>query len=357
MKNDIKNIIKVASTYSASVIGAGFASGQEILQFFTNYFRGGFYGIVLAGLLFSSIGYIVLDRVYNEKIKNFDEFFSVSRRNIVSKIINVVIIIFVLSVFSIMIAGMSRIIEESISISFGYAVVLIAIICMIFLINNIKGITAVSTVLTPLLVMGMLIIGIYIIAFEDLAVFRLFEENKSISDNWFVSSILYVSYNSIMSIVVMCSLLPYLSKRKVGRLGSIFGGIILCLIALIINTVIYKFLPQSALYEVPMVAISKRFSKFLNVVYTSILWLAMFVSAITSGFCFVERISSFIKLKQRIIAILLCMLVIPISFAGFSGLIKTVYPFFGYIGLLLIFIILFRCFFAGIYDKMTKRIT
>ena len=39
----------------ATIICAGFASGQEIMQF-TGYYEGGFYGIVLAGILFSIIG-------------------------------------------------------------------------------------------------------------------------------------------------------------------------------------------------------------------------------------------------------------------------------------------------------------
>jgi len=48
LSQDVKNILKVASIYMATVIGAGFASGQEIMQFFSSYYEGGFYGIVLA---------------------------------------------------------------------------------------------------------------------------------------------------------------------------------------------------------------------------------------------------------------------------------------------------------------------
>jgi len=53
---------------------AGFASGQEIMQFFSSYYEGGFYGIVLAGVLFALIGYIVLVKVYSERIRNYEEF-------------------------------------------------------------------------------------------------------------------------------------------------------------------------------------------------------------------------------------------------------------------------------------------
>lgn len=347
MKKDFTNIIKVSCIYSASVIGAGFASGREIFQFFTNYHEGGFYGIVFAGLLFSVIGYMVLDRVYEESINSYDELIFSSMGFFAGKVIQIAVPLFVLSLFSVMIAGMGKIFEEKLCIPFIYSVIFIAFICMLFLFNNIKGITVAGTVLTPVLITGMLLIGLYIIIFKDLAVVRLIRGNRSISNNWLVSSILYVSYNSIMSIVVMCSLLPYLSSRRVARIGSILGGLMLCLIAFIINTVIYLFLPQSALYEIPMLAISQKYSSIINTLYTIILWLAMFVSAITSRFCFVERISSMIRLKNRTVAVLACVIVIPLSFIGFSDLIKTVYPFFGYIGLLIILMIL--------YQGITKR--
>jgi len=42
LSQDVKNILKVASIYMATVIGAGFASGQEIMQFFSSYYEGDF---------------------------------------------------------------------------------------------------------------------------------------------------------------------------------------------------------------------------------------------------------------------------------------------------------------------------
>ena len=68
MCEEHKNIFRVASIYVASVTGAGFASGQEIMQFFSAYETGGFWGILLAGVLFSAVGCIVLDKVRSERI-------------------------------------------------------------------------------------------------------------------------------------------------------------------------------------------------------------------------------------------------------------------------------------------------
>ena len=72
--SNLSGILKVAGVYITTIIGAGFASGQEIVQFFSSYYEGGFYGIILAGILFAIIGYVVLDKVYSERIRGYDEF-------------------------------------------------------------------------------------------------------------------------------------------------------------------------------------------------------------------------------------------------------------------------------------------
>ncbi len=55
-----KHWIKIASIYVGTVIGAGFASGREIIDFFGVYGIKGIWGIVIAGLLFSLVGSLLL---------------------------------------------------------------------------------------------------------------------------------------------------------------------------------------------------------------------------------------------------------------------------------------------------------
>ncbi|NLY67966.1 MAG: hypothetical protein GX069_10455, partial [Tissierellia bacterium] len=59
-----KNWIKIASVYIGTVIGAGFASGREILEFFGVYGIKGIFGIIVSGLLFSILGSLFLLKIY-----------------------------------------------------------------------------------------------------------------------------------------------------------------------------------------------------------------------------------------------------------------------------------------------------
>ena len=72
----MKQGIYLAFVYIGLVIGAGFASGREIMQYFnfpSNTYHG---GIVLATFLLIAVCYIILNRCYNYGISTFNEYLS-----------------------------------------------------------------------------------------------------------------------------------------------------------------------------------------------------------------------------------------------------------------------------------------
>jgi uncharacterized membrane protein YkvI len=53
-------VVRIAFTYIGTIVGAGFASGQEILQFFTKYGWMALFTIGLSTLLFIWLGIKVM---------------------------------------------------------------------------------------------------------------------------------------------------------------------------------------------------------------------------------------------------------------------------------------------------------
>ena len=341
MFRNVKNIIKVASIYASTIIGAGFASGQEIQQFFSMYYKGGFYGIIMAGIIFSIVGYLVLNKVYKEKIRNFDELIIPIAGLPVSRVLEALIILFVFSLYCIMIAGIGNIVMQFTGMPYIICVSMTSFITMLVLSADIKGITSFSTFVTPLMIIAMICIGIYIVIFHDAAALNVLGVKIDFRRNWLFSSILYAGYNSIMAIIVMCSLLPYLKTRRTGLMGGTLGGMVLMLIALIINSAIALYYPDRIYGELPVVSILQKYNAVLSKAYMVILMLAMFISALTSGFCFADRVKARFKLPLKVILPVFCAISIPLSNIGFSNLISYLYPLFGYVGLFIILMVVF----------------
>lgn len=340
MPDEFKNILKVASIYATTIIGAGFASGQEIMQFFSAYKTGGFYGVLLAGILFCTVGCIVLERVYSQRIRNYEEFVFPMFGWRIGWIVKTAVTLFVFCMFCIMIAGSGNVITENFGLPIKYSVLIMGIICMILIMTNIKGIVLLSSVITPVLVIGIILTGLYIIIFNDHQVSGFSGFLTKITSNWFLSSLLYVSYNSILAIVMMCSMLPYIKTRRTAIAGGILGGASLTAAALVINIVIGLFYPSAMEKELPVMDILKNFSSSAGRLYSVLLWLAMLTSAVASGYSFADRVSSSLKINKKIVIILLCGAAVPLSTLGFSRLISMIYPSFGYLGLFMIIVIL-----------------
>jgi uncharacterized membrane protein YkvI len=62
--NKIGLSLKIAAVFIGTVVGAGLASGQEIIQFFTVYGKNGIPGIILCGILYAVIGMLTVDMSY-----------------------------------------------------------------------------------------------------------------------------------------------------------------------------------------------------------------------------------------------------------------------------------------------------
>ncbi len=342
IKGELNNIFKVAFLYMATIIGAGFASGQEIIQFFSMYYTGGFFGILLSGFLFSMVGYIVLNKVYTQRISSYDEFLFPMMGYFFGRLMEFIVMLFMACIMSVMVAGLGNVLMELTGITFRYCVVISAIACLVAIMTNIKGIVTLSSFISPFLIIGIIFVGCYILVTKDASVFNLAGKMTIITSNWFFSAILYVSYNTILSTVMLTGVLPYLKSRRVSTWAGLLGGGMLCITALILNLALYFFYPHSITTEIPVLTIIQNNSKILAKIYSIVLILAMYTSAITSGYCLTERIKTKMKLNYKLIAAILCALVIPMSSLGFSSLISMLYPVFGYLGLFMLFILFFE---------------
>ena len=117
----MKNCIKIALVIIGALIGAGFASGQEIYLFFFSYGKRGIFGIAVSAILLGIIIYKTMIIIKKNKITTYKEFLlsivpEKWRKEKVLEIINIIINIFILITFYIMIAGFGGYLAETIKI-------------------------------------------------------------------------------------------------------------------------------------------------------------------------------------------------------------------------------------------------
>ena len=333
---DIRSSLKIAFIYVASIIGAGFASGREIMNFFTHYYEGGFYGIIVASIIFSFIGCNVLYRVYTQRISKYDEFIVPLMGPKLSTMFEVFTMLFMLSIISVMTAGLSEVFFRFTELPRIIGSLIAVTVCVVFILKDIKWILNLTSVISPIMVAGIMLTGLYIIITRDTSVFMSLGLLKKTVDNWIFSSLLYAGYNVITSAIILCNLLPYIKNVKTGMWGGITGGIVIGAIAMVINIALYLSSSGSVMGELPVIDLVTANSIFFAKTYMMVLSLAMFTSLVTTSFCLTDRLKNIAKIDKKLVCLAMYLVLIPLSLMGFSDLISILYPAFGYIGLFLI---------------------
>lgn len=337
------NSFKIASIYIGTVIGAGFASGQEIMQFFTKYGIRGLYGILVASLLFSLIGSFILLKVYRYRIQSYDQLLRPALGSVIGSLMEGLLSLLLLSGYCIMLAGSGALFQQQFGLPKAFGILFMSLITFIIFLFSIRGLAWINTMVVPILFMGIIGIGTWVIFHCGLTLSNEVGSSFNIyTGNWITSALLYVSYNSIGAAVVMCSLLPLINSSKAAWGGGIMGGLGLGLLAM------FLLIPTLILYtdihgiEIPMMAIATKVGSPIKVGYGILLWLAMLTTAIADGFVLIQSIEKRMPTYHVLNCLIFCMAAIPLANLGFKNLVNTLYPAFGYIGIGIALLFFFR---------------
>ena len=153
------SILKVVFVIIGTLIGAGFASGQEIYTFFFSYGINGILGIVISSLIIGFTIYKTFKIVEKNNIKNYKDFLNFFIKNEkIKELINSVINIFILVSFYIMIAGFGAYLQQEINLNSFIGSSILAILCVILFRTNINGIVKINEILIPILIVVVLVI-------------------------------------------------------------------------------------------------------------------------------------------------------------------------------------------------------
>lgn len=337
-------IIKTASVYAGTILGAGFASGQEILRFFVRHGLPGVLGLILSGVLFSVVGWAVLLALVENRTKSYDELIVYLLGKRLGKLMEYIVVMFLIILFCTMLAAGGEAIGQTFSVSKTSGTIIIALLCFITFLFDQRGIVEINTALCPLLIVGGIFIGVYLFMTDYITTFNYtLPMIKNITDNWFFSAVVYVSYNIITAVAVLASLDTVVKNKETAKYGGIIGGFSMGILGLFMALplfVNYAFIKGSPLPMLSLVEFSAN--GFFTYLYLFVLLAAIFTTAVANGFAIITWFQRKLKMRPINIKISVVVLGIILSQIGFVNFVRIIYPFFGYIGLFEIVVILFN---------------
>lgn len=341
----MNNILRITFVIIGTLIGAGFASGQEMYIFFYSYGINGIFGLVVSSVLMGIIIYKTLKIINKNNISNYKEFIDIIiNKNYkkeyfnIKNIFNIIINIFILITFFIMIAGFGAYFEQTLKINHFLGSIILAVLCFIVFKTSVKGLVKTSEILIPILIILISLIGIFNfsqINFENV----INNISKLNSSGWLLNSLLYSSYNSILLIPTLITLKNYIKNKKSIFLISLFTTIIVMILSIFLFFILGNIDIEISKLEMPVVyAVGKMF-KGLTIIYGFVIVSSIFTTSISLGTSFLQNTAKNKKSYTHITAIM-CITAVAVSNFGFANLVNLLYPVFGYLGFVQIWKIL-----------------
>lgn len=332
-------VFRVAATYVGTIVGAGFASGQETLRFFAAYGTVGLVGIAVATLLFCTYGAMVMDLGRKLGATSHREIlYHVCGRRI-GRAMDLVITLFLAGTLTIMVAGGGAIVREQLHLPAAVGVCLTAGLTGLTILSGMRGIITANSVVVPMLTTAVLGLSVASIHYHGLGAilsgalaWPLLAPVKS----WFAAAILYVGYNLVLSISVLGPLGAEISDRRTLVTGAVAGGLALGLLAAGIKLAVTAHMPEIGRFEVPMLFLARLHSPPVQWLYTLILWAEIYTTAIACAYGFARRAAEVLRAGYRGIVVLVTAMALLGSGFGFSGLLTVLYPLFGLLTLVVL---------------------
>jgi len=335
----IREISAMAGAFVGILVGAGFSSGQEIVQFFAGYGRMGLIGCVVTGLGFLVLPVLFLVIGYRMQATSHKEVVRTIMGRYLWHIFDVLVTFFQFAYTVIMIAGGGALLQQwfDLPIVIGSIVMALSTIGIVCL--DLRKIIIFISAVTPLLCVMVVLVAVWVLmqphadyaALEAAAV-----PTMKASGHWFLSAALYVSFCIVIAMPFLVIMGGQSSSSKVAAWGGITGGTLISILIALSAIALYLRMDTIANVKMPMMQMVMQISPWLGHVLSLVIFGMILNSAVGTHYVFVARVMPVKSPRFKLAVVGIGLLALACSFVGFVKLVNTVYPMYGYIGFVLI---------------------
>lgn len=336
--------LQIAATYVGTVVGAGFASGQEVLQFFTRFGGGGLAGVLASTVLFFLLGYYVLTLGRNRGVTTYRDVSRLMLGASPSRLVNIVMYVMLFGVTVAMVAGSGALFAEQFGWPFFVGALLSVVVTALTLAFGMRGILSVNSLVVP--AMSFFVLGTLAFSWQSGDLHQAVSQGAlgiAGTGLWrsLVSAATYVGFNVGFTLTVLIPIGSSVKSRATLAVGAFFGAVLLGVLLVAMHLLLYRPEVLGGRYEVPMVHVAEVLPPTLRYVFVIVLWGEIYSTLIANVYGLARELTH--EREPRFMASVIVILVAAFSICqvGFARMVTHVYPIFGYASLLILGLLVF----------------
>jgi len=329
----IMQTLQVAFTYMGTVVGAGFATGQEILQFFTRFGNLAALTIVLTTLLMSWLGTKIMLMSSDIGAASYEDLNRYLFGDRAGHWISLLSMLNLFSVSAVMLAGAGSVFHEHLGLSYNLGLTLTMIAILLLLSRGISSIMAVNSLVVPIMLVYTVII-IVVTSAQPTAGSWLSLASAESPLKMVVYAFLYVAGNLANAQAVLVPLGSSIRDRSVLYWGGMIGGSGIGFMLLAGHFALSAHMPGILHFEIPMGHTVAVLGSTIQMLVMFVIFAEIFTTMLSDVYGLTLQIRQHTGWNLLLTIALILIACYFISQIGFSRLLSVLYPLFGLISLL-----------------------
>lgn len=348
----LRSVLKYAGAYIAWVIGSGFATGQEILQFFSSFGERSLAVLVVNLIGFTALGVILLSVGFDHKeTKDFNHYEHYCGKWI-GKVYRIVIPVTLALLISVLISAAGATVEQYFDLNPVLGSGIMAILILAVYLAGFEKMVRIVSGISPFVIIFTVFVGLTTLfrdgsALSETEAFAALGESQA-APHWLLSALLYLSLNFICGSTYYTALGRNADTRENAVAGVVLGAAAILITLAAMNYAILSNAKEIAAYPVPTLYLARKISGVFAAVFSVILLMGMFSSCATTVWSFCSECFAKDPKKNRIFSVIVVCLCTLLGFVPFGNLMSVVYPMIGYAGLVYMGAVLWKGMRQGV---------
>lgn len=347
---DKKNVIQYAGAFIAFLIGSGFATGQEVLQYFCAYGFLGILGIVVIFMLFLYVGIDFITVGHKEKFEKGSDIFKYYCGSTLGSFFDYFSILFIYLSFIVMIAGAGATLAEQYNLPVQVGGILMGVLATGTVIFGLGRIVDVIGKIGPVIVVLSIGLGLSALLKNPSGIVEssnLLPNLKIMkaSTNWFFAAGSYVGFCMLWLASFMASIGKTANSKREAALGATGGAIGFSLAVLILALGMLANIEQVSGAMVPTLLLAGNIHPVVATLFSVIVVLGIYTTSVPLLWSVSSRFTKEKTHNFRILTVILAVIGVYVGLeVPFNKLVNIVYVINGYVGILLLAAMIIKSF-------------
>ena len=335
----MRNIVivsQIAFTYVGTVVGAGFATGQEIIYFFTKFGALATPMILLSTILFIWLGTKLMLLAHDMKACSYEDINKLLFGQKIGKWITWFMLFIIIGLSSVMLAGTGSLFVEHFHLSYQLGLVVTCASTYFILHKGISGILQINTVVAPIMISLCILLTVHMIPHPNASYFitlRTDDHPLLVC----LSTLLYISFNLALAQAILVPLGKKTLYRPHIQWGGFFGGLLIGFMLLCAHFTMCTQMPHIKKFEIPMGYVALQLGEIIQFIYVVFIFLEIFNTFISNMYGINTQLQQHVHANSKVIYATILLICYVCSQFGFSSLLSLLYPLFGCLTLIWVF--------------------